>query len=132
RAHAAFGPGTCYLPGLLWALDQPPVLDHTAVATLLRTARVRLWWRAAGDLEPLRVVETIEQGCLPVQVMPVGPAHDLAARLPRPLAALVVSDDAMADLDLSVSAVAARLGPVVEHVLAGSSDRDLVAGAYGA
>lgn len=132
RTHTAFGPGACYLPGLLWALGQPPVLDHTAVATLLRTARVRLWWRAAGDLEPLRVVETIEQGCLPVQVMPVGPAHDLAARLPPPLAALVVSDEAMADLDLSAPAVAARLGPVVEHVLAGSSDRDLVAGAYGA
>ena len=129
RCHDLFGAGACYLPGLLWAPDAPAVLPPDAVGALLRTARARLWWRAEGDLEPVRLVETIEQGCLPLQVMPPGPAQDLAAALVAPLAALVVAADALDDLDLSPAAVARRLGPAVDHLLAGSADRDLVAGA---
>ncbi len=131
RCHDRFGPGACYLPGITWAPDAPPVLPRDAVAALLRRARARLWWRAAGDLEPIRLVETIEQGCLPLQVMPHGPARDLAADLAAPLAALIVADDELDDLDLSPAAVVRRLVPAVDHVLGGSADRDLAAGARG-
>lgn len=124
------GAGACYLPGILWAHLAPPVLDADAVGTLLRTARARLWWRAEGDLEPLRVVEAVEQGCLPLQVMPPAAARDLARDLPPALAPLVVADDAVAGLDLSPAAVTALLGPVVDHLLAGSAEHDLLAGAY--
>ena len=124
------GAGPTYLPGILWAHLDPPVLDAVAVRSLLRTARARLWWRAAGDLEPLRVVETIEQGCLPLQVMPDAAARDLARVLPPPLVPLVVTETALADLDLCPAAVADRLGPVVDHLLSGSAEHDLLAGAY--
>jgi hypothetical protein len=124
------GAGPTYLPGILWAHLDPPVLDAAAVRTLLRTARARLWWRATGDLEPLRVVEAIEQGCLPLQVMPDAAARDLARVLPAPLVPLVVTEAALADLDLSPAAVATRLGPVVDHLLSGSAEHDLLAGAY--
>ncbi len=124
------GSGPCYLPGILWAHLDPPVLGPEPVRSLLRAARARLWWRADGDLEALRVVEAVEQGCLPLQVMPSGPARDLAGALPSPLAALVVDEAALDDLDLSPGAVAARLLPAVEHLLAGSAEHDLLAGAY--
>jgi len=124
------GAGPTYLPGILWAHLDPPLLDAAAVRTLLRTARARLWWRASGDLEPLRVVETIEQGCLPLQVMPDAAARDLARVLPTPLVPLVVPETALVDLDLSPAAVATRLGPVVDHLLSGSAEHDLLAGAY--
>lgn len=131
RAHAAFGPGPCYLPGILWAHTEPPVLGEEAVAALLGTARCRLWWREGGDLEPLRVVESIEHGCLPLQVMPTGSARDLRAALPAVLAQLVVADDELAGLDLSPDAVAARLTPALDHLLAGNAERDLMVGAHG-
>ncbi len=129
RCHEHFGPGACYVPGITWDPDAGPVLPPDAVAALLRTARARLWWRDEGDLEPIRLVETIEQGCLPLQVMPTGPARDLAADLVAPLSALVVPVDALGHLDLSATAVARLLGPAVDHLLAGSADRDLAAGA---
>jgi len=124
------GPGPTYLPGILWAHLDPPVLDAVAVRTLLRTARTRLWWRAEGDLEPLRVLEAIEQGCLPLQVMPAAAALDLARDLPPALVPLVVSDEALAGLDLNPAAVASRLGPVVDHLLSGSAEHDLLTGAH--
>ncbi len=124
------GPGPTYLPGILWAWLEPPVLDAVAVQTLLRTARARLWWRADGDLEPLRVLEAIEQGCLPLQVMPGVAAQNLARDLPPALVHLVVSDESLAELDLSPGAVARRLGPVVDHLLSGSAEHDLLTGAY--
>lgn len=130
RLAAHHGQGPAYLPGILWAYLDPPVLGPDAVAPLLRVARARLWWRADGDLEPLRVVEAVENGCLPLQVMPAGPARDLAAALPAPLAPLVVDEDALDRLDLTPGAVAARLRPAVEHLLAGSAEHDLLAGAY--
>lgn len=124
------GPGPTYLPGILWAHLDPPVLDAVAVQTLLRTARARLWWRAEGDLEALRVLESIEQGCLPLQVMPAPAALELARDLPPALVPLVVSDGSLAELDLSPGAVARRLGPIVDHLLSGSAEFDLLTGAY--
>lgn len=128
--HDAHGRGVCYLPGILWAHLDPPALGPATVGRLLRTARARLWWRAEGDLEPLRVVETIEHGCLPLQVMPDVAAADLAAVLPPALAPLVVAESTVPGLDLSPAGVAARLGPATDHLLLGSAEHDLLAGAY--
>ncbi len=124
------GAGITYLPGILWDHLAPPVLGPEPVRSLLRAARARLWWRAGGDLEPLRVLEAVEQGCLPLQVMPAPAARDLAGHLPPALAGLVVAEDALAELDLGPAAVAARLGPAVDHLLAGSAEHDLLVGAY--
>ncbi len=128
RAQQALGPGLAYLPGILWADEQVPVLGPAAISRLLRTARARLWWREDGDLDPLRTVEAVEHGCLPLQVMPDGAAAALAATLPSALAPLVVADSAVPYLDLSPDAVAARFDPVLDHLLGGSAERDLLRG----
>ncbi|CAN5612325.1 hypothetical protein BH24ACT4_BH24ACT4_12970 [soil metagenome] len=130
RCQDAFGPGPCYLPGILWAWEEPPVLDPSVVAALLGTVRARLWWRSAGDLEAIRLVETLEHGCLPLQVMPSGPARDLADALPPPLAPLVIADNDLPGVDLSPAATAALLGPALDHLLAGSADHDLIQAAH--
>jgi hypothetical protein len=124
------GVGPTYLPGILWAWMDPPVLDAVAVRRLLRTARARLWWRAEGDLEALRVLEAIEQGCLPLQVMPAAAAQDLTRELPPALVPLVVSEESVAELELDPVSVTRRLGPVVDHLLSGSAEHDLLAGAH--
>ncbi len=98
---------------------------------LLASSRSRLWWREDGDLDPLRVVESIEHGCLPLQVMPAGAAADLRAALPAGLTGLVVADDELADLDLTPGGVRSRLARAAPTLLAGSSERDLLIGAHG-
>jgi hypothetical protein len=131
RLHDRFGAGPTYLPGILWAPQQAPALHSDAVGRLLRTARARLWWRDDGDLDPLRVVESIEHGCLPLQVMPAGAATELRAVLPPRLTGLVVADEELAGLDLTPSGVATRLARAVPDLLAGSAERDLLIGAHG-
>lgn len=131
RLARRHGPGACYVPGILWDHTAAPSLDADVGRRLLGVARARLWWRTDGDLDPLRVVESVEAGCLPLQVMPNGAAHDLAAALPAPLVPLVVADTELDDLDLSPTGVRDRLGPAVEHLLAGSAEHDLLVGAYG-
>lgn len=131
RAQQALGPGLAYLPGILWSDDQSPVLGPRAISRLLHTARARLWWRDDGDLDPLRTVEAVEHGCLPLQVMPDGAAAALAATLPSALAPLVVADSAVPYLDLSPDAVTVRLDPALDHILGGSSERDLLRGTSG-
>ncbi len=119
------GPGVVALPVL-----DAGAADAGAVSALLGTARTRLWWRDAGGLDPLRVVESIEHGCLPLQLMPPAAAARLRADLPPALAALVVADDEVPALDLGPAAVVTRLAPALDHLLAGSAEHDLLAGAY--
>ena len=121
----AWGQGITYLPGIPWAQDDRPVLDPAAVARILDHARVRLWWRDDGTLDPLRLVESIERGCLPLQVMGAGAAMALRRRLPVQLAALVVT---AADLaTICAHDVTTRLASAADVVLAGSIERDLAA-----
>jgi hypothetical protein len=124
RALELWGPGLCYLAGIGWGRPREPVLGPAAVATMLRTARMRLWWSPGGTLDPLRVVESIEHGCLPLQVMLPGQAEPLRRRLPLPLARLVVDFDALAALDLT--SIPRLLADAADVVLAGSAERDLV------
>jgi hypothetical protein len=122
-AQRAWGPGIAYLPGIPWATDERPVLGAAVVARMLDRSRVRLWWRDDGTLDPLRVVESVERGCLPLQVMPAGAAAALRRRLPPAMADLVVGADDLAAL--SPAAVTARLAACADLVLAGSIERDL-------
>ncbi|MBV9951692.1 MAG: hypothetical protein JO291_07055 [Acidimicrobiia bacterium] len=124
RAERLWGPGLCYLAGIGWGDPTAPVLGPAAVGRLLDAARIRLWWTPAGTLDPLRVVESIEHGCLPLQVMPPGPASLLRPRLPGPLARLVVDIDDMAAVD--PASTDELLRDVADVVLAGSAERDLV------
>ena len=62
--------------------------------------------------------------------MPAAAAVELARDLPPALAPLVVSDGSLAELDLSPATIALRLAPVVDHLLSGSAEFDLLTGAY--
>jgi hypothetical protein len=124
RADRSWGPGLCYLAGIGWGDPTRPVLDGPAVGRLLEAARIRVWWSPEGTLDPLRVVESVEHGCLPVQVMPPTAATALRTRLPQALARLVVDLDRMADVD--PGSTAPLLDDVAAIVLAGSAERDLV------
>jgi hypothetical protein len=129
RAERLWGPGLCYLAGIGWGDATAPVLDPGAVGRLLDAARIRLWWTPDGTLDPLRVVESIEHGCLPLQVMPPGPAAELRPRLPAALAALVIDLDDIASVD--PASTGERLRDAADVVLAGSAERDLVLGVVG-
>jgi hypothetical protein len=124
RADRVWGPGLCYLAGIGWGDPTHGVLDGAAVGRLLDAARIRLWWSPGGTLDPLRVVESIEHGCLPIQVMPSVAVAELRPRLPRPLARLVIDLDGLARLDPAASAP--LLDDAAAIVLAGSAERDLV------
>ena len=121
----AWGPGIAYLAGIGWADEPQPVLGPDAVGRLLGAARIRLWAQADGPLDPLRTVESIEHGCLPLQVMPAAAAARLGHRLAPALAALVVTEADLAAMPHSPEATADRLRAAAEVVLAGSAERDL-------
>ena len=123
RVERLWGPGLCYLAGIGWGDPTAPVLGPEAVGRLLSAARIRVWWSPEGTLDPLRVVESIEHGCLPVQVMPPRQAAELRGRLPRPLTRLVTDLEGLAAID--PSATAPLLDDAAAIVLAGSADRDL-------
>ncbi|MBI2710881.1 MAG: hypothetical protein HYX34_14485 [Actinobacteria bacterium] len=123
-AHDALGPGICYLAGV-WGASADPVLPPGSAAALVRAARMRLWWSDGDGVDPLRLVESIEAGCLPIQVVPDDVAAGLRARLPEPLAGIVRTLD---DLDgLRGDEVDRLLAPVAAFVLLGSLERDVAA-----
>jgi hypothetical protein len=130
-ATDALGPGHAYLGGVAWADDPEALaLDPEATARLLAATVVRLWWRPTGTLDALRVVESLEAGCLPVQVMPVRAAAARRAGLAPPLAALVLDVDQLATLTPSrIETLRANLGGLV---LAGSVERDVAVAVAGA
>ena len=118
-----WGPGLTYLPGVAWAPAQPPGLGPDAVGRMLLAAKVRLWWRDDGMLDPLRALESIEHGCLPLQVMPAGAAVSARRSLPVELSALIVDEADLAAFDPST--VGDRRDVAAGLLLAGSLERDL-------
>jgi hypothetical protein len=118
-----WGPGLTYLPGVAWAPTQPPGLGADAVGRMLLAAKVRLWWRDRGTLDPLRTVESIEHGCLPLQVMPAGAAVSARRSLPAELAPLILDEDDLAAFDPAT--VVDRRDIAAGLLLAGSLERDL-------
>jgi hypothetical protein len=125
RLTRDWGAGLTYLPGVSWAPSQAPGLDAEAVGRMLRAARVRLWWRDDGPLDPLRTIESIEHGCLPLQVMPAGAALAARRSLPLELAALVVDDAQIAGFDLDPDDLTRRRDDAAGVLLSGSIERDL-------
>src|SRR2546421_502735 len=68
---ASWGPGLCYLAGARWADPmRPAVLQKTAGSRMLREAQVRVWWSDNDVPDREHVMESLEHGCLPLQVTP--------------------------------------------------------------
>lgn len=63
--------------------DVTPGPPPAAVGRLLQQADVRCWWSDHDHLDGICLLEAIEHGCVPVQVMPDDLAETLRAALPR-------------------------------------------------
>ncbi len=127
RLAADWGDGICYLAGVPWRPEQDPGLPPAAVSGLLRASRMRLWWSDGDDLDPVRVLESAANGCVPVQAMPVGRAELLRPRLPHRLRALVVPVPDHGPIpEIDDETLASSLDAVTAELATGSLERDVV------
>ena len=81
-----------------------PGAPRSAVRALLDAAAVRLWWSDDDHLDGIALLEAVEHGCVPVQLMDPDGAERLRARLPRAARVLVRTvvdlDGPLTDADL--------------------------------
>lgn len=68
-----------------------PGPPRSAVRTLLDAATVRVWWSDAAHLDGVNLLEAVEHGCAPLQVMPPDLAAALRDELPADARGLVRS-----------------------------------------
>jgi hypothetical protein len=64
----SWGPGLCYLAGPWANASRPAVLPQSAASRILRASRTRVWSSASEVPDRNRVMESLEHGCLPLQV----------------------------------------------------------------
>jgi len=64
----SWGPGLCYLAGPWANATRAAVLPQSAASRILRASRTRVWSSASGVPDRNRVMESLEHGCLPLQV----------------------------------------------------------------
>ena len=76
--------------GVMLTDDVTPGPPPAAVGRLLQQADVRCWWSDHDHLDGICLLEAIEHGCVPVQVMPDDLAETLRAALPPAAACLVM------------------------------------------
>jgi len=126
RLVDAWGPGLCYQAGVPWspARARAAVLPPRAVSKMLQVARIRLWWSDDDMVDRERAMESIEHGCLPLQVI-----HAEAERaMPDsdPLCALLLRASGSGPLPaLSDVDVRARLDTVATALTSGLLERVL-------
>jgi len=66
---ASWGPGLSYLPGVPWAdATRPAVLPKPAASRILRASRTRVWLSEGAVPDRGRAMESLEHGCLPLQL----------------------------------------------------------------
>jgi hypothetical protein len=122
RLFASWGNGLVYLarPGA-----GVPSLPATGVSRMMQAAKLRAWWCDQPRLDPLRVLESAAEGCVPVQFMPVHAASELRRVLPPSLRAVVheIAGDGSAP---SLAHNEAR-STLAAELLASTLERDLAA-----
>jgi hypothetical protein len=121
----AWGPGICYQAGAPWADPaRPAVLPPTAVSRILRAATARVWWSDSDAPDEQRVMESLEHGCLPLQITRVRrDAHRRVGESLRPL--LVEVDASWSTSPLGDEELGSRLGAVADAVAAGRLHEEL-------
>ena len=120
--------GTVYLAGVMGRPGGLPGLPAIAVGRLLRAARIRFWWTASSQLDPVRVLESASFGCVPCQAMPPDAAAMLRECLPPRLASLVTAvipgEPIVCPTEEELARIRAELKA---ELLASSLERDLEA-----
>jgi hypothetical protein len=120
-----WGPGLCYQAGAPWADPaRRAVLPPTAVSRILRAATARVWWSEDDAPDEKRVIESLEHGCLPLQLIPVGGVEH--GRLRGSLRPLIVRvDPAGSTTPLGDEELRSRLDSVAEAFAAGRLEEEL-------
>ena len=123
---ASWGPGLCYLAGARWAdPTRPAVLPKSAGSRMLREARARVWWSESEVLNREHVMESLEHGCLPLQVTP-GASDERGETSSQVFAALLLHpDQASFFAPISDEELRARLDVVAAALANGALEREL-------
>jgi hypothetical protein len=121
----SWGPGLCYLAGPWANATRPPVLPASAASRILRASKTRVWSSASDLPEPDRVMESLEHGCLPLQVTRAGRSEH-EDRLSEASRALLLRADGSGSVPpLSDEELKSRLDAVAAALSTGSLERAL-------
>jgi hypothetical protein len=121
-----WGPGLCYEPGVPWAdPTRPAVLPKPAVGRILRASTTRVWSSDNEVPDRERVMESLEHGCLPLQLTPTAPVRVGEAAGAAVRALLLRSDSSGSLGPLSDDELRSRLNVVAEAVATGQMEREL-------
>ena len=115
--------------GVMLTDEVTPGPPPAAVALLLAHAAVSCWWADGDHLEGVPLVEAIEQGCIPVQVMPDDLAATLRDTLPPSAACLVLGLHEISHGYPGDDRLLERWSAARQLVVAGSLERDALVGA---
>jgi hypothetical protein len=120
----SWGPGLCYLAGPWANATRPAVLPQSAASRILRASRTRLWASASDDPDRNRVMESLEHGCLPLQVIQVARGeHEGLSDASRAL--LLRANGSGSIPPLTDEELKSRLDTVAAALSAGSLERAL-------
>jgi hypothetical protein len=125
RLVPSWGPGLCYLAGPWANATRPAVLPPSAASRILRASKTRVWSSASDAPNRDRVMESLEHGCLPIQVTSAarGEHEDRLSDTSRAL--LLRADESGSVLPLSVEELKSRLETVAVALSSGSLQRAL-------
>ena len=121
----SWGPGLCYLAGPWANATRPAVLPQSAGSRILRASRTRVWPSESDVPDRNRVMESLEHGCLPLQVTRTarGEHED---RLSDASPALLLRADGSGSVPpLSDEELKSRLDTVAAALSTGSLERAL-------
>jgi hypothetical protein len=121
----SWGPGLCYLAGLWGDESRPAVLPQSAASRILRASRTRVWSSASDVPNRDRVMESLEHGCLPIQVISAARGEHEDRLIDTSRALLLHADESGSVPPLSDEELKSRLDTVaaalstgtLEHVL---------------
>ena len=121
----SWGPGLCYLGGLWGDATRPAVLPQSAASRILRVSRTRVWPSTSDVLDRNRVMESLEHGCLPLQVTRAarGEREDRLSDASRAL--LLRADESGSVPQLSEEELKSRLGTVAAALSTGTLEHAL-------
>jgi hypothetical protein len=123
---ASWGPGLCYLPGVPWAdATRPAVLPQLAASRILRASRTRVWWSESEVPDRGRAMESLEHGCLPLQLTRSARAEADEVRTEASRAMLLRADQSGTLAPLRDEELQSRLATVATALSSDSLERAL-------
>lgn len=98
----------------------------SAVSRLLDASAIRFWWSDADHLDGVRLLETVEHGCVPIQVMPDDRCPAVRRHLDRRHHGLVIGESMLERPRPSDDELCSLWASAVQLVVSGSLERDVL------